>query len=101
MPFRASPNATAPEARCHRPVRVTSKAGAGAMMVARDTPPGLVLTRRPWWHIPPSPQRNQRAGLLIAIVVLFAGLLPVLVDRRRRGLYDMLAGTVVESTEPG
>jgi uncharacterized RDD family membrane protein YckC len=40
-------------------------------------------------------------GLLIAIAVLVAGLLPVLVDRRRRGLYDMLAGTVVESTEPG
>jgi uncharacterized RDD family membrane protein YckC len=40
-------------------------------------------------------------GLLIAIAVLFAGLLPVLVDRRRRGLYDMLAGTVVGSTEPG
>jgi uncharacterized RDD family membrane protein YckC len=35
------------------------------------------------------------AGLGLAIVPLFAGFLPVLVDRRRRGLHDMIAGTVV------
>jgi uncharacterized RDD family membrane protein YckC len=34
-------------------------------------------------------------GLGLAIVPLFAGFLPVLVDERRRGLHDMLAGTVV------
>jgi uncharacterized RDD family membrane protein YckC len=34
-------------------------------------------------------------GLGLAIVPLFAGFLPVLVDARRRGLHDMLAGTVV------
>jgi uncharacterized RDD family membrane protein YckC len=34
-------------------------------------------------------------GLLLAIVPLFAGFLPVLFDRRRRGLHDFLAGTVV------
>jgi uncharacterized RDD family membrane protein YckC len=34
-------------------------------------------------------------GLAIAIVPLFAGFLPVLFDGRRRGLADMLAGTVV------
>jgi uncharacterized RDD family membrane protein YckC len=30
-----------------------------------------------------------------AIVPLFAGFLPVLIDERRRGLHDMLARTVV------
>ena len=34
-------------------------------------------------------------GLGLAIVPLFAGFLPVLVDDRRRGLPDFLAGTVV------
>ena len=34
-------------------------------------------------------------GLLLAIVPLFAGFIPVLFDRRRRGLQDYLAGTVV------
>lgn len=37
-------------------------------------------------------------GLGIAIVPLFAGLVPVLVDDRRRGLHDFLAGAVVIST---
>lgn len=34
-------------------------------------------------------------GTVIAIIPLFAGYLPVLFDRRRRGLPDFLAGTVV------
>lgn len=34
-------------------------------------------------------------GLALAIIPLFAGFLPVLVDDRRRALQDMLAGTVV------
>ena len=34
-------------------------------------------------------------GLALAIVPLFLGFLPVLVDARRRGLHDFLAGTVV------
>jgi uncharacterized RDD family membrane protein YckC len=34
-------------------------------------------------------------GLGLAILPLFAGFLPVLVDARRRGLHDMIAGTVV------
>ena len=34
-------------------------------------------------------------GLGLAIVPLFLGFLPVLVDQRRRGLHDLLAGTVV------
>lgn len=38
-------------------------------------------------------------GLLLAIVPLFAGFLPMLVDLRRRGLQDFLAGTFVVATE--
>lgn len=34
-------------------------------------------------------------GLALAIIPLFAGFLPVLVDDRRRGLHDFMAGTVV------
>jgi len=34
-------------------------------------------------------------GLVLSILPLFAGFLPVLVDDRRRGLLDFLAGTVV------
>ena len=34
-------------------------------------------------------------GLLLAIVPLFAGFIPVLIDDRRRGLQDFLAGTTV------
>jgi uncharacterized RDD family membrane protein YckC len=38
-------------------------------------------------------------GLLLAIVPLFAGFLPMLVDLRRRGLQDYVAGTVVRYTD--
>ena len=34
-------------------------------------------------------------ALLLAALPLLAGFLPILVDNRRRGLHDMLAGTVV------
>jgi uncharacterized RDD family membrane protein YckC len=34
-------------------------------------------------------------GLALAVIPLFAGFLPVLVDDRRRALQDLLAGTVV------
>jgi uncharacterized RDD family membrane protein YckC len=37
-------------------------------------------------------------GLLLAIIPLFAGFLPVLVDERRRALHDWLARTVVVHT---
>jgi uncharacterized RDD family membrane protein YckC len=40
-------------------------------------------------------------GLALAIVPCFAGFLPILVDRRRRGLHDRLAGTVVVHDERG
>jgi uncharacterized RDD family membrane protein YckC len=38
-------------------------------------------------------------ALVLAALPLFAGFLPVLVDERRRGLHDMLAGTVVVGAE--
>jgi uncharacterized RDD family membrane protein YckC len=38
-------------------------------------------------------------GLVIAIVPFFAGFLPILFDRRRRAIQDMLAGTVVRLDE--
>jgi uncharacterized RDD family membrane protein YckC len=46
---------------------------------------------------PPSFGRGlvRLAGLILAIIPLFAGFLPVLVDDRRRCLADMLAGTIV------
>ena len=46
---------------------------------------------------PPSGGRSivRVFGLALAIIPLFAGFLPVLVDDRRRGLHDLLAGTVV------
>jgi len=40
-------------------------------------------------------------GLLLAIVPMFAGFLPVLVDNRRRALQDFLAGTVVVYDDHG
>jgi uncharacterized RDD family membrane protein YckC len=47
--------------------------------------------------VPPSGGRAlvRLVGLLLAIVPLFAGFLPVLFDRRRRALQDLIAGTVV------
>ena len=46
---------------------------------------------------PPHPLRAlfRLGALVLAVIPLFAGLLPILVDARRRGLQDMLAGTVV------
>jgi uncharacterized RDD family membrane protein YckC len=35
------------------------------------------------------------AGLVLAAIPLLAGFLPILFDKRRRGVQDMLAGTVV------
>lgn len=48
---------------------------------------------------PPNVGRSllRLVGLLLAIVPLFAGFVPVLVDRRRRALQDFMAGTVVLS----
>lgn len=46
---------------------------------------------------PPSIRRSvvRLVGLALAIIPVFAGFLPVLFDRRRRGIADMMAGTVV------
>jgi uncharacterized RDD family membrane protein YckC len=52
---------------------------------------------------PPRPLRAlMRLGaLVLAVTPLFAGLLPIVVDGRRRGLHDMLAGTVVVAAPEG
>jgi uncharacterized RDD family membrane protein YckC len=39
------------------------------------------------------------AALVLAIIPMFAGLLPVLFDRSRRGLHDLVAGTTVVYVE--
>ena len=39
------------------------------------------------------------AGLALAILLLFTGFLPALVDDRRRALQDFLAGTLILDTE--
>jgi uncharacterized RDD family membrane protein YckC len=46
---------------------------------------------------PPTPMRStvRVLWLGLCIVPLFAGFLPALVDDRRRGLHDLVAGTVV------
>jgi uncharacterized RDD family membrane protein YckC len=51
----------------------------------------------------PGPGRSfaRLIGLGLSIIPLFAGFLPVLVDDRRRGLLDMIAGTVVVYAEAG
>jgi uncharacterized RDD family membrane protein YckC len=50
---------------------------------------------------PPSLGRSivRLFGLILAIIPFFAGFLPVLTDDRRRGIHDMMAGTVVLYTE--
>ena len=47
--------------------------------------------------LPPRPLRSlvRVVFLALCILPLFAGFLPVLFDGRRRGLHDMVAGTVV------
>jgi uncharacterized RDD family membrane protein YckC len=46
---------------------------------------------------PPRPFRAlvRLGALILAVIPLFAGVLLILVDQRRRGLHDMLVGTVV------
>ena len=40
-------------------------------------------------------------AMVLAAIPLCAGFLPILVDNRRRGIHDMLAGTVVVGFSPG
>jgi uncharacterized RDD family membrane protein YckC len=58
------------------------------VLTAAGTPPGF-------WR-----SSVRLVGLALAIIPLFAGFLPVLVDDRRRGLPDFLAGTVVVYADP-
>jgi uncharacterized RDD family membrane protein YckC len=46
-------------------------------------------------RLPPRRALVRFIGLTLAVIPLFAGFLPILVDDRRRGLQDMLARTVV------
>ena len=46
-------------------------------------------------RLPPRRAVLRFIGLTLAVIPLFAGFLPILVDDRRRGLQDMLARTVV------
>jgi uncharacterized RDD family membrane protein YckC len=39
-------------------------------------------------------------ALILAALPLFAGFVPILLDDRRRGVQDMLAGTVVVAAPP-
>jgi len=50
-------------------------------------------------RLPPRRALVRFLGLTLAIIPLFAGLLPILVDDRRRGLQDFLARTVVVDAE--
>jgi uncharacterized RDD family membrane protein YckC len=52
---------------------------------------------------PPPPMRSavRVLWLGLCILALFAGFLPALVDDRRRGLHDIVAGTVVVHTPAG
>jgi uncharacterized RDD family membrane protein YckC len=52
-------------------------------------------------HEPPNLGRSiiRAAGLALCILTLGLGFVPVLFDDRRRGLHDMLAGTVVRYAE--
>jgi uncharacterized RDD family membrane protein YckC len=51
---------------------------------------------------PPSPGRSllRIVALLLCCIPFFAGFLPVAVDARRRGVHDMVAGTVVVESLP-
>ena len=74
--------------------------------VAGQTPAMRIMdirVRRAGATSPPSLWRSfvRLIGLGLAIIPFFAGFLPVLVDDRRRGIHDMLAGTVVEHGEGG
>ena len=62
-----------------------------------------IRVRRAGSTDPPSLWRSfvRLIGLGLAIIPFFAGFLPVLVDDRRRGIHDMMAGTVVEHADGG
>lgn len=47
----------------------------------------------------PSRALLRLVALTLAVIPLFAGFLPILFDDRRRGLHDMIAGTVVINRE--
>lgn len=60
---------------------------------------GIRVCRYDGTTIGPKRALIRLGGLVLAVIPLFAGLLPILVDGRRRGLQDMLARTVVVETD--
>lgn len=75
-----------------------------AFWTAAGQTPGMRLLRLrvldPAGHSPSLGRSLLRlVGLGLSIAPMFAGFIPVLVDDRRRGLHDLLAGTVVVNEE--
>jgi uncharacterized RDD family membrane protein YckC len=64
---------------------------------------GLRVMTHDGGHLGVTRSAIRLVGLALAIVPLFLGFVPVLIDERRRGLQDFLAGTVVvyAGEEPG
>jgi uncharacterized RDD family membrane protein YckC len=60
---------------------------------------GLRVTGVAGGAIRPSRAILRFFAMLLAAIPLFAGFLPILVDNRRRGIHDMIAGTVVLEAE--
>ena len=64
-----------------------------------ETPGDRLMHIRVWTADgrPPTPLRAlvRLGALVLAAIPLFAGFLTILVDERRRGVHDMIAGTVV------
>jgi hypothetical protein len=74
----------------------------GAASLARAGRPGEIHVCRAADGdlIGPSAAPLRFAGLILAALPLFVGFLTILVDDRRRGVHDMLAGTVVVPARP-
>jgi uncharacterized RDD family membrane protein YckC len=96
------------------PGAVVSAAGAWTLVVATyfvlfwtlaGETPGMRLMALRVSDAAGEPPRLARSlvrlvGMVLAAIPCFAGYLLVLVDDRRRGLHDMLAGTTVVSAQP-
>lgn len=61
---------------------------------------GIQVTRRDGGHVSIWRGLRRLVAAVIAAIPLFAGYLLILVDDRRRGLHDRLAGTVVVFVSP-
>ena len=77
------------------PDPLAATAGSAVSASVRQPPSDAWRSRRP------ASQFVRLVGVGLAIIPLLVGFLPVLVDDRRRGLRDFLAGTVVLTEGPG